>query len=168
MRVICQGDEDTLPESGVAPQTVSLVRCLPLAARRRDLAPRSVGARHRQNAVEHRAVIVARSARGRLLRREQRPDAFPSRIAQLPAQRRAGQRSTDRTRIAPLRYPSGGVTTSSDRLICPPPPRPCQPEGTLLIASCHCQHQPACFRHRERDHAARIAPFSAFSSQRTA
>ncbi len=113
-------------------------------------------------------MIVARSSRGRLLRREQRSDTLPFRIAQLPVHRRTGKRGTDSTRSPAPQRTACGMAAGGNRLVCPPPARPRESEVSLRVGSGHRQHQSPHFRHRQRDHAGIGAPFFSASSRRAA
>ena len=60
---VCQGSDDARPEPLIAPQPIALVCPVPLAILLRHLPPRQLRAHHRQDPIEHRAVVVPRSSR---------------------------------------------------------------------------------------------------------
>jgi hypothetical protein len=72
-----QGLHDARPAPLGTPEPVALVGGLPLAILPRHLAPGRAAAQHRQDTIQHRAVVMARTPNRRALRWEQREDALP-------------------------------------------------------------------------------------------
>ena len=168
--VSCLGQRrnDALPQAGGAPQPIPFVRRLPFAVLLRHRPPRGPGAHHPQDAAEHGAVVVARSAFRRLLRWESGRNAEPLGGAESGIGRRGRRGSAGgRPGRSPIRPPRGGAA-GGDRLVGPPPPRPVDPERPALRGVAHREHQPAHLRHRERDQAGNGTPLVPRSSARAA
>ena len=67
---VCQGIDDTLPESLIAPQPVSFVCPVSLAVLPRHLPPRQICADYCEDPIDHRAMVMPWPPRRRLLWRE--------------------------------------------------------------------------------------------------
>src|SRR5688500_833229 len=116
-----QGIKDALPEAGVAPQSIALVRRLPRAALLGQCATGGAGAHHPEDAGEHGAMVVTRSPPRRLLRREERLDEVPLVVGELHGRHGGWQRSADE-RPGALALRSRSVAAGGDRLVRPAAP----------------------------------------------
>jgi hypothetical protein len=151
--------EDLLPDAGVAPAVIAAVHRLPRAEVRRQITPGGSGPHHPQHAGKHGAMVMRRTTRAGLLRREQRGDARPPRIGQ--GEGRAAE-DLDRERalrVGLLACPARRVAPSGDRLVPTPKGRPSEAIAAAVGWLAERQQQTADFRHSERDQAA-SAPFS--------
>jgi hypothetical protein len=163
-----QRGQDARPEAGGAPESVPLVRRLPLAVFRWQRSPGGAGAHHPQDASEHGPVVVARPSGRGLLGREQRLDPAPLGVGQLHLGGR-GRRSSAGGRCgrSAERTPRG-MAARGNRLVASPPSGPREPERPLLRGVAHGEDQPTHLWHRERDQAGVGAPFCPCSSCRAA
>ncbi len=156
----------SLPQTLIAPEPIPFVGSLPFAKLFRHLAPGVVRTHDPEDAAEYSAMVMARSPRRWLLRRQQWPYTFPFEIGQLRFVRCERDRcATDARSITSART-SRGVAPRGDLLVCPSPARPAEPEPALRVGFAHREHQAAHLRHRERDQAGIGPPFFALSSCR--
>ena len=96
-------------------------------------------------------MVVGRTTRARLLRREQRGDARPPRIGEL---RDGGSEELDREPVVRSRMlvcPARRVTAPGDSLVAAPKDRPGEPQAAAVGGLGEQQQQTADFRHGEWD-----------------
>jgi hypothetical protein len=137
------------PETVRVPEPLAGVGGVPLAAARGPLPPGGRRSQNPEDATEDGPMVMARTARARPLRWEERPDPFPLGVGSFVVRRRRGLAKDTRCDSYP--GPARPVAPLSHHLVRPPPTRPAELQDALRVSRDGGEHETADLRDTQRD-----------------